>query len=166
MREDGPLRTMSTRAIELKPQSLTVKQFLLVFLRPRVLSVWSSSLPLLWCLWVVLDACRGLKVAFYLKWLWFVAVRSNTPQSSVTCNGEYRRHVKVQPYSRCQLAPRRSNFSKICQCSDVWTASHDFLSKILRKLRQHVFRSKEVTKPHGIHCSLSHWNVLLKFQQK
>ena len=30
---DGPLRTVTTRAIELKPQSLTVKQLLQVFLR-------------------------------------------------------------------------------------------------------------------------------------
>ena len=78
MHVDGPLWTVTTRAIKLKTQfsqSLSCGSVFLSF--SSVLSVWSSSLPLLWYLWVVLKACRGLKVAFYLKWLWFVAVRSN-----------------------------------------------------------------------------------------
>ena len=74
---------------------------------PSLFPVWSSSLPLLWYLWVVLNACRGLKVAFYLKWLWFVHSNSFNNSNSFNSTSWYGWFVEG-------FLVLKDNYSSLC----------------------------------------------------
>ena len=70
--------------------------------------------------------------------------------NEITC--DHIQSVDITVFYNCVKSAKKSNFKKNKLNLGLRTAGQDFSSKILPKLRQHVFRSKKkLCKQYGIH---------------